>query len=263
MMAGRLPGKSILRHCSPVETSDLENMAAPGVGSADGLTLANVSRDFTEWRRGRPAYAVWALDLAGPVLNERSARCRAHLADCLLPDYGRAPHLTVHLCGFPAPRAELADDYAADVFAAQVASLAGIRWVPFAIDIGRPDSFTSAAYFSVHDPARGIEKLRLALAGERPPDDVPYLPHVSFGLYRVAVPLATVLARLATVATGQPWRFEVGKLALMSYQAAVIGGPLSTLAEFDLVAGRLHVRDAPRLAELFGEAWSAPGFSGK
>lgn len=237
--------------------------SVPLAESGAGLTLASVPRDFTEWRRGRAAYAVWALDLAGPAVQTRSAELRAHLADCLLPGYCRQPHLTVRLCGFPAARAELADDYTVGVFAAQVAALAKIRWAPFAIDIGRPDSFTSAAYFSVNDLERGVEKLRRTLSDERFVDDFPYVPHVSFGLYRSAVPLAGVLARMASADSGRPLRLEIGRLALMSYEAAVIGGPLTTLAEFDLAAGRLQVVDLPRFAELFGEAWQSPGFAGK
>ena len=38
----------------------------------------------------------------------------------------------------------------------------------------------------------------------------------------------------------------------MTYEAAVIGGPLTTLAEFDLRRGSLHVPDEQRLADLFG-----------
>ncbi|MGE5471743.1 MAG: 2'-5' RNA ligase family protein [Bacteroidota bacterium] len=227
----------------------------------DGLTLPSEQRDFVAWRRGRQRYAVWALDVDRPALRAISERYQALLADCLLPGYCRQPHVTVHLCGFPAARTGLADDYAAAAFSAQVAALTAVRPAPFVIEIGAPASFSSAAYLSVRDRDGGIAALRGVLAGGSASDDFPYVPHVSFGLYRGAYPLAGVLARCAAVATGELLRLSLGKLSLMSYEAALIGGPLSTLAEFDLHQGGLQVPDERAMSDLFGEAWRPRAFA--
>lgn len=228
---------------------------------ADALTLPSEQRDFPDWRHGRRRYAVWALDVDLPDLRRRSADTSCRLADYLLPGYRRQPHLTISLCGFPAVRPALDDDYAGATFAAQVAALAVARPAPFAIEIGGPASFSSAAYFSVGDLQGGVANLRRILAGEGATDDFPFVPHVSFGLYRAAFPLSEIFSRFAELEAGEPLRLEIGQLSWMTYEAAVIGGPLTSLAEFDFRQASLRVAAAGQMAELFGEAWRAPGFA--
>ena len=155
------------------------------------LTLPSVQQDFVEWRQGRRYYAVWALDLDSPMLRQASRDICAVQPTYWLPDYVRASHLTVGLCGFPAAQARRDDDYPLARFIAQQKALSDAALAPFELEIGAPDSFTSAAYFSVRDLAGGIKKLRHFL-GEA--DDSGFVPHVTFGLYREAVPLPGVLA---------------------------------------------------------------------
>lgn len=223
------------------------------------MTLPSVQRDFSEWRRGRPAYAVWALDVDVPALRTRSADYCAHLADVLLPGYVRQPHVTIGLCGFPVARPGWPDDYGIEDWLAQLDALAGSAPPPFVIELGEPDSFTSAGYFPVVDGVGGIDKLRALLTPVT--DDLSYLAHVTFGLYRHVMPLNDVLARLAGVAAHPPLHLEISRLSWMTYEAAVIGGPLTRLADFDLAERRLHIREPARLRELFGTAWPPPGFA--
>jgi hypothetical protein len=77
----------------------------------------------------------------------------------------------------------------------------------------------------------------LACAGD---DDFPYIPHVTFGLYRAAFPMATVLRELSAVPTFEPMQLTINKVSLLTYQAAVIGGTLSTALEFDLSERQLR-----------------------
>ncbi len=212
------------------------------------FTLPSVQRDFVEWRQGRRYYAVWALDLNYPMLRQASREICALRPACWLPDYVRAPHLTVGLCGFPAAQVRRDDDFPLARFAAQQRALIAAAPAPFAVEIGAPDSFTSAAYFSVRDLAGGIEKLH-RLLGEA--GDSVFVPHVTFGLYREAVPLPGVLAELRANNPLTPCRLEVRKLSWMIYEAAVIGGPLAKLGEFDLAARRFKVVNPAQLEAIF------------
>ncbi len=69
--------------------------------AAAGQTLPNVRRDFPEWHRGRPRYALWALDVDIPAVRHAVAAAETHLAGRLLAGYRRQPHVTLGLCGFP------------------------------------------------------------------------------------------------------------------------------------------------------------------
>lgn len=225
---------------------------------ADQLTLPSVARDFVEWHRGRSCYAVWAIDVDGPGLAARGQRLRGHFARQLLPAYHRQPHVTLSLCGFPSPRPVLGDDYGCAALAAQVASLLVVGLPPFVIEIGQVASFTSAAYFSVADPQGGIAAVRRAL---QPTGDSPGVPHVTFGLYRQALPLARLVREMRWVDGGGVLRLEIDRLSLMTYRAAQIGGPLHRLAGFDLRRRRFAVEDAAGMRELFGEEWQETVFA--
>ena len=108
------------------------------------------------------------------------------------------------------------------------------------LEIGRVDSFSSAAYFSVQDATGGIAKQRQILAEAAPGvDGGAFTPHVTIGLYRAARPLVEVLASLRRVELLLPLPVEVRGLSLMAYDAAVIGGRLHTLAHYELGADQL------------------------
>lgn len=212
------------------------------------LTLPSVQHDFVEWRLGRCYYAVWALDFDHPMLRQASGEICAALPDYWLPGYVRAPHLTVGLCGFPAAQARRDDDYALTDFTVQLQALSDAAPAPFAVEIGAPGSFTSAAYFSVRDFDNGIEQLR-HLLGEADGSD--FVPHVTFGLYRAALPLHNVLAQLRAHNPLTTCRLEVHKLSWMVYEAAVIGGPLCKLGEFDLATRRFEVIEKQQMEAIF------------
>ncbi len=204
------------------------------------LTQPSVQQDFVEWRQGRRHFAVWAIELDLPMLREATAAIHAASPELWLPGYTRQPHLTVHLCGFPGAYPSRADDYAPADFARQCATLCQARPEPFVLEIGRVDSFSSAAYFSVQDATGRIAKLRQILAEAAPGvDGGAFTPHVTIGLYRAARPLVEVLASLRRVELLLPLPVEVRGLSLMAYDAAVIGGRLHTLAHYELGADQL------------------------
>ena len=218
-------------------------------------TLPNVQKDFTDWRAGRHRYAVWAIDLDHDWLCEASEKMRRHFADLLLPDYARQPHITLRVCGFPCRDRRLDDDYTHAHFAAQVSALESARIEPFPISIGALDTFTTAPYFSVLDIDGGIAHARRALAmpaGDGPGEKgLPYVPHVTFGLYGGRFPLADVIHRLRSGPENKSVRLNIRRLTLMTYEASVIAGPLTSVCEFDLESQTSKAIDPDAMETLF------------
>jgi len=223
--------------------------------TADALTIPSRHADFPDWHRGRRRYAVWAIDVDGPAARAAVARLQEHLGDFLLPGYRRQPHVTLHLCGFPGTIGQLADDYTAAQFSCHLQALAAARLPPFAIAVGGPDTFTSAAFLAIADGDGGIAHVRRALGGGgAAAGDAPYVPHLTVGLYRAALPVARVRQLLAALPNPQPFIFEVTRLTLMTYEAAAIAGPLARIGEFDLVEQRWRTLAAGACKPLSGES---------
>ena len=214
-------------------------------------TVASIQRDFVDWRKGRRRYAVWAVDLDIPKLCAASTRMRQHLEGYLLPHYGRKPHITVCICGFPGSDKGLDDDYSPARFKSHITSLESARLRPFSITIGRPETFTTAAYFAVRDQEAGIARIRQALGSDGPGEkDFSYVPHVTFGLYRAQFSVIEVLQRMRSCPDLMSTRVMVGKLVLMTYEASEIAGLLTVACEFDFERQALRVLDENAMDEL-------------
>ncbi len=200
--------------------------------NAGDFTLPNVRRDFPEWHRGRPCYALWALEVDFPSVMQRVLAAQAHLAGLLLEGYCRQPHVTLRLCGFPTESPRYPDDFGAAGLERQLAALRRVRPSPFEIRIGGLESFTSAPYLSVSDPGENLAALHAALALGG--DEVHlYTPHVTVGLYADAWPIPEVHARLQRFAVIEPLRLNVTGISLLSYAAPDIGGALTVMARYD------------------------------
>ena len=208
------------------------------------LTLASRHGDFADWHRGRRRYAIWALDIARQPVLAAVARLQGRLADFLLPGYGRQPHVTLHLCGFPSREEGQADAFTLADLERQVAALAAAAPPPFAMTLGGPATFTSAAYLAVTDGEGGIARLRQALGGGGAAEGgFPYVPHATVGLYRSSFPVAAVLA-----AAGDGFAdivLPIDRLHLMTYETATIGGPLASAGAFDLATGHFTWSGGP------------------
>ena len=204
-----------------------------------GQTLQNVRRDFPEWHRGRPHYALWALDVDVAPVREAVAGATWHLDGYLLDDYRRQPHITLALCGFPSNSPQHADDFGPAALCAQVAALQARAPAPFTVEIGQLASFSSAPFLAARDVDGGIGKLRSALTGASSEPGGPYTPHVTVGLYGGAWPTARVQAQLDGFDNHSAIHYRIERLSLMSYAAPEIGGPLATLADFCLVTRQL------------------------
>ncbi len=205
---------------------------------AAGVTLVNRRDDFFAWHQGRPRYCLWALELEGGTTAMSAAQ--SHLASHLLEGYCRQPHITLSLCGFPAARPGATDEFGEREFIGWERALVSAGLGCFQVAFGGLRSFSSAPYFSVVDCEGGIKRLRAALAGSEGGDRVgAYVPHVTVGLYGAAWPVAEVARHLVAFSGPMPEPCRVERVSLLSYEAAVIGGPLRREASFDLATRQL------------------------
>ncbi|GAB2182176.1 2'-5' RNA ligase family protein [Denitratisoma sp. agr-D3] len=220
-----------------------------------GVTQANVHRDFPEWHRGRPHYGVWVIVPEDEVLTARLDDARERLVGLLLPDYRRQAHVTLHVCGFPAPLRRHDDDFLPGQFHAQIAALKALALAPFTLMVGGLSSFATAPFLAVADPTNSLTALRGALAqGGTEVRDEGYEPHVTIGLYDGTHTLEPVVAARRHWAAKPALALPVRRIAFMVYASTEIGGPLSPVAEYDLAENLLK----PLASTSFAYLWEAP-----
>lgn len=210
-------------------------------------TQPNLRGDFSAWHRGRAQFWIWALDVDTPALRARVAAAARSLDGLLLDGYRRAPHITLAICGFPAPQTETDDSYTPARLAAQCAALERLRPTPFTLTLGAMASFPSAPFLCVDDVQGRLMALRACLTGHAHDlSRADYVPHVTVGLYAGAWPTSAVVRRFAPPQTPLP--LEVHRVSLMCYAAADIGGPLQTVADYAFDGRGLVWRSAPAAA---------------
>lgn len=199
------------------------------------MTIRSDQRDFPEWHRGRPRFAVWAIALDDPAVERRLDQMREALHPWLLPDYRRQPHITLHVCGFPAARPEHADDFGPAQLQAHIDAMARAAPGRLALRVGGAFSFASAACLRVRDDGSALQRMRGHFdQAARSHDATPYVPHVTAGLYADAWPMREVQARLRPLAALPDIDLPVNALDWMVYDSLRIGGPLSSLLRVDL-----------------------------
>ncbi len=189
-------------------------------------TIPAEIRDYPEWRRGRETYAVWALILEDEFILENFNAARNHLSGYLLEPYRRQPHITLFVCGFLVGHLRYNDDFTIAQLQRQIQALEETDLEPFELEIGGLDSFASAPFLEVRDPAGGIARLREVLScGAREFRTAPYAPHLTVGLYSATFPSAEVRRRLEEFPR-KPILSRVEHIALVTYRAQEIAGPL-------------------------------------
>lgn len=221
-----------------------------------GRLMRNVRGDFSGWHRGRPWFLLWAVAVDVPALQPVFRQAQLLLAPWLLEGYRRQPHVTLGLCGFPLRAVDAsADTCDAMALHQQVERLRAAAGTPFVLDIGGAGSFASAPYLAVQDAGR-LTALRATIGLDvRLQHLQDYVPHITLGLYREAWLPAQVHASLAAVDGLPRVRMVVRELGLMAYAAADVGGPLVSVAAFDLCSRRL--RCSPSAAQVLGADWLA------
>jgi 2'-5' RNA ligase len=202
-------------------------------------TIKNVKQDFQQWRQGRSRYALWAIDVDFPEVRQQVSAAGQHLEKFLLEGYCRQPHITLGISGFLSSKPlsdnpQLADDYVASSFEADVAALKNLQMQPFEIEIGTLASFSSAPFFHVNDPTNSLHKLHACLHSVSSDVNFQYLPHVTVGLYAEAWPTEIVSNLLDTYLQDFVTSHSINRISLMAYAAAEIGGKLVIIADYDL-----------------------------
>ncbi|MCP4142421.1 MAG: 2'-5' RNA ligase family protein [Chloroflexi bacterium] len=195
--------------------------------SQNPTTIPSEIRDFPEWHHGRKKYAVWVLQFdENLAVREKFNAAKKHLKDYLLEPYYRQPHITLFVCGFLSEKHHYNDDFTQAQLDAQIQALSKRDIGPFEIEIGSLNSFASAPFLEIHDPYKGIPRLREVLrSGAREFRTAPYRPHLTIGLYADAFPSKKVLDQIATY-ENIPIRWAVKKITLAIYQAEEVVGKL-------------------------------------
>ncbi len=218
-------------------------------------TLVAHHGDYLDWHRGRPAYALWAIDADTPAIQTQVAQFQGELASLLLPGYVRQPHITLSVCGFPcAGDPVYDDDFPRRRLNAQLEALYISKIPSFTLHTNTADTFLAAPYLAVADPEGQIAHLRQRLEACHPEPDrnLDYCPHITLGLYAAAHPLPKVQACLATPAFVE-LTLEVSYLCLMHYKPNIIGGRLTEAARFHLGSSSLIETHPNTLNQLFTE----------
>lgn len=189
-------------------------------------TLVAQLRDYPEWHKGRSRYAIWMVPIDCPQVLGCMAEVTDQLADLLHPTQRQA-HLTVYVCGFEQPAAVHDDDFTATQLQQQLAALAALRSSTCVLQVGRPASFSSAAYLTVADPDEHLAAWRHALAvGGTEVRFGPYVPHITLGLYRQATGVEQLRQRLDRVVVPAGLQLPVDRLEYATYSSADMFGPL-------------------------------------
>jgi len=205
-------------------------------------TIKNVRQDFPDWHRGRPYFALWAIDVDCAAVQQQVQAADQHLADFLLDGYCRQPHVTLGISGFLSDQPQCTDNYSASDFEADISALKSACIPPFEIEIGFLASFSSAPFFHIHDSGNHLDALHQILHSMIYGEREQYIPHVTVGLYSDTWNTEMVDHRLNAFPQGSVTRCLISRISLMRYKASEIGGKLVTIADYDLRQGALQWR---------------------
>ena len=185
-------------------------------------------RDYPEWHRGRARYGVWLVPVFDESLHDYVRAARQCLSDLLHPSPQRQLHLTLFVCGFEQPARLADDDFTPAQLRRQIELLGQARGGPCVLPLGPVDSFASAAFIPVGDPAGRLSRWRHVLehAG-REVRQATYVPHITLGLYRRKVTAKDLRARLGDIGL-PPVSLKVTELHYATYCARTHFGPLES-----------------------------------
>jgi 2'-5' RNA ligase len=173
-------------------------------------------------------YGVWMVPIDDPPLLNYIASVQRGLIDLLHPTLQRQPHLTVFVCGFEQPARTADDDFSPMQLQAQINTLDCARGSSCMLPLARPDSFASAAFIPVGDPAHRLARWREALGRDvAEVRQATYVPHITLGLYRQRVTAEVLRHRLNAIeAPSMPLRVE--SLHYATYDTRLQSGPLES-----------------------------------
>ncbi len=199
------------------------------------FTIKNVDEDFKSWHLGRRRYYFWAIPVDDADWIDLFHGATKHLQPFMLSSYYRQPHITILPAGFDGshnlkqtPLVEICRHTSC-----------------FELSLGALSSFTSSAYFEVHEPSGKLRNLRADLARvmcDRScmTEELEFVPHMTVGLYGGIYPTPLVADLIQQFAGNRVSAIMVRKIALASYQTSSVGGPIEVIMEIELESGRIY-----------------------
>lgn len=193
-------------------------------------------RDYPEWHHGREFYCVWTLPVHDRPVLQRLQSAQRHLSPWLHHGYRRQAHITLFVCGFDALEQCRDDDFTVQLRQLQVEALEALGQTPFELQVGGLDSFASAPYLQVNDSEGVLAMLRERLQCISPEvRQADYVPHLTVGLYKQALPWQRLQAGLNAFNQIEPLTLRVSELELSCYRASELFGPLARIASVPLL----------------------------
>ncbi len=190
-------------------------------------TIPTEKRDYEAWRRGRREYAVWSININSRAVQSRFEAAKAHLSDFLLQPYDRQMHVTLFVCGFLVDDARWDDDYPLSILERHLREVKDQRQGRFQMEIGGINSFATTPFLEVFDPAGGIKNIRRVLSRSHPEiRQMPYVPHLTLGLYAGRFSSQRVAEHMASFPPGPRIAYSVEEVVLSTYSASEVAGPL-------------------------------------
>lgn len=203
--------------------------------TSPACTIPCELRDYPEWHHGRRLYCVWTLPVRDRQVLERLQAAQQQLSPWLHQGYRRQAHVTLFVCGFDAQVRHRDDDFTRQMQLLQCEAMEMLAQASFSLSIGGLDSFASAPYLQVSDPEAVLPRLRDALQRISPEiRQAGYVPHLTVGLYRQAVPWPHLQARISAFDHAEPLTLQVSELQLCCYHASELFGPLIPLRRIRL-----------------------------
>lgn len=185
-------------------------------------TIPCINRDFAEWHQGIPRYGFWAVVINDPASLELWNKAHAHVKRFIHPGYQRAPHVTIAACGLMHR-----DHFSGEQLRQQSRLLETAEIAPFYLRINPSlDSFTTAPFLMIDDPAGAIGQIRALLRSVAGDDAAPehYRPHITLGFYRSAFDTADVSESLAGFTYPETNPVRVTELSFCTYETRSIQG---------------------------------------
>jgi len=215
---------------------------------SQGKTIATQQLDYPLWHKGRTRYGIWALEIDAANILLRFHSAQQALADYLLPQYQRQPHITLYVCGFldwlgpQCPQAN--DNFSQHALEQQRVRLSDkLKEITqgqkgFNLQVGSVNSFSSAPYLQITDPHQHLGRLRAAFSSGTTLDNTdefrssPFTPHLTLGLYRDAFNCRTLDEEFQRINHQRGFETElpltIKALHFMSYGSHCVGSSLRT-----------------------------------
>lgn len=209
-------------------------MYSPSLATTHPCQHAN----FVGWHLGRPHYTVWLIMADTPPIRDAVHTARQALDDYLLPAYHRQPHITLGVRGFPQRYHQDRHSYTAAMFEHDIAILRGMQTVPFEIKLGAVASFNTAPYLTLTAGQETVHALHRELT--KPGGDVePFIPHITLGFYRRAIPLYRIESQASQLALPE-CQLAITHIELAAYDSTDTAGRLQTICRFNLATQHLE-----------------------